>query len=114
MSKKQNIITDLKNGLILNMMNNLPRYGTSMRSRISELIAEGHDISNRKIGSTQALEYFMLEHILQRTEIEDLTKMKFEKIHTIHGSESAWHLKDSLELKEILILLKNGYTAVPF
>lgn len=66
MSKKQNIITDLKNGLIVNMLNNLSRYGTSLRSRISELRQKGHNISSRKINKSGALEYFMLEHKEQR------------------------------------------------
>jgi len=62
MSKKQNILEDLQNGLVVNMLFNIPRYGTSCRSRISELIAEGHDIQNRVADkSSGALEYFIPE-----------------------------------------------------
>lgn len=63
MTKKQNILTDLENGIIVNMLNDLKRYGTSMRSRISELRAEGHEIESKVIDKSGALAYFMPEHI---------------------------------------------------
>lgn len=44
MSKKQKILDDLKDGKLVNMFDNLTRYGTSLRSRIAELRAEGYDI----------------------------------------------------------------------
>ena len=64
MSKKQNILKDLQDGIIVNMFNNVKRYGTSMRSRIAEFRAEGYNIEGRIInGDSTALEYFMPEHM---------------------------------------------------
>ena len=63
MSKKQNILTDLKDGIIVNMFNNLQRYGTSMRSRIAELRKEGYDIESNVIDKSGALAYFMPEFV---------------------------------------------------
>lgn len=64
MSKKQNILNDLQQGKVVNMLKNIPRYGTSMRSRISELIKEGHEIESRVADkSSGALEYFMPEFL---------------------------------------------------
>lgn len=63
MSKKQNILNDLENGIIVNMFNDIKRYGTSMRSRISELKASGYNIESKVIDKSGALAYFMPEHI---------------------------------------------------
>ena len=62
MSKKQNILTDLQSGKLVNMFDDLKRYGTSMRSRIAELRAEGYDIDSKVIDKSGALAYFMPEH----------------------------------------------------
>jgi len=45
-TQKERILSDLLQGLHVNMLNDLQRYGTSMRSRISELIADGYPIEN--------------------------------------------------------------------
>ena len=45
-TQKERILADLLQGLHVNMLNNLQRYGTSMRSRISELIADGYPIES--------------------------------------------------------------------
>lgn len=61
MSKSQNILNDLKNGKVVNMLHNIPRYGTSLRSRIAEFRAEGMEIEGRVCDKSGALEYFMPE-----------------------------------------------------
>lgn len=63
MSKKQNILSDLKEGIIVDMFSDLKRYGTSLRSRISELRASGHEIDSKVIDKSGALAYFMPEFI---------------------------------------------------
>jgi len=45
-TQKQRILADLLQGLQVNMLNDLQRYGTSCRSRISELIADGYPIES--------------------------------------------------------------------
>lgn len=63
MSKKSNILTDLESGKLVNMFDDLKRYGSSLRSRISELRASGHNIESKVIDKSGALAYFMREHI---------------------------------------------------
>jgi len=46
MNQKQRILTDLLKGLHVNMLNDLERYGSSCRSRISELRASGYPIKD--------------------------------------------------------------------
>ena len=60
MSKKQNILTDLKLGKVVNMLQNMKRYGTSMRSRIAEFRQEGYYILSRVADkSSGSLEYYL-------------------------------------------------------
>lgn len=60
MSKESNILDDLKNGIVVNMLKNVPRYGTSCRSRISEFRAKGIYILSRVVDhSSNALEYYI-------------------------------------------------------
>ena len=59
MSKKSNILTDLEAGMTVNMFDNLQRYGSSLRSRVSELRAEGHDIESKVVDKSGALSYFL-------------------------------------------------------
>jgi len=60
MSKRQNILKDLQNGIVVNVLKNIPRYGTSCRSRISEFRASGMIILSRVVDhSSGALEYFI-------------------------------------------------------
>jgi len=60
MSKQQNILDDLQNGIVVNMIKNIPRYGTSCRSRISEFRKDGMYILSRVADhSSGALEYFI-------------------------------------------------------
>lgn len=63
MTKKQNILNDLESGIVVNMFNDLKRYGTSMRSRISELRADGYEIESKVIDKSGALAYFMPEFV---------------------------------------------------
>ena len=61
-TKKQNILTDLEDGKIVNMLNDLKRYGTSMRSRIAELRKDGYEIDSKVIDKSGALAYYMPEY----------------------------------------------------
>ena len=65
MSKKQNIITDLLNGLEVNMLSNIKRYGTSARTRISEFRADGYKIESRVIHESGALAYYMTKEAIK-------------------------------------------------
>ena len=63
MSKKSNILTDLESGKLVNMFDDLKRYGSSLRSRISEFRASGHNIEGVVVDKESgALAYFMPEH----------------------------------------------------
>ena len=60
MSKKSNILNDLNEGLVVNMLNNIQRYGTSCRSRIAEFRKDGKYILSRVADySSGALEYYI-------------------------------------------------------
>ena len=59
MSKKSNILNDLEAGMTVNMFDNLQRYGSSLRSRVSELRAEGYDIESKVVDKSGALAYFL-------------------------------------------------------
>lgn len=60
MSKQQNILNDLQNGIVVNMLKNIPRYGTSCRSRIAEFRKDGMCILSRVADySSGALEYYI-------------------------------------------------------
>jgi len=117
MSQCYNILIHLQQGKSITPIDALNLFGVfRLSARIKDLRDIGHEIETKtvKVNKKEFASYSILEHTAQRAEIEELAQMNFNKIHTIHGSESAWHLKDSLELKEILMLLKNGYTAIPF
>lgn len=45
-NQKQRILEDLVQGVHINMLSNIKRYGTSCRSRIAELRAEGYKIED--------------------------------------------------------------------
>lgn len=61
-TKRQNIIDDLEAGIKVDMLSGIKRYGTSLRSTISKLIAEGYKIENEIIDKPSgSLCYFMLE-----------------------------------------------------
>jgi len=62
MSKKQNIIDDLEAGIKVDMLAGIKRYGTSLRSTISKLRAEGYKIEGEIIDEASgSLCYFILE-----------------------------------------------------
>jgi len=44
--QKERILADLLQGLHINMLNDIKRYGTSCRSRIAELRADGFPIDD--------------------------------------------------------------------
>jgi len=72
MSKKANILSDLESGMLVNMFDSLKRYGTSMRSRISELKAEGHKIESKVIDESGALAYFMPDYLKKGSVTADM------------------------------------------
>lgn len=51
LTQKERILEDLLNGVYVNMLSNVKRYGTSCRSRIAELRAEGYHIEDYFVGS---------------------------------------------------------------
>lgn len=91
-------------------------FGDNLRSRVSNLHEGGYDVASVKVptNSSYIAEYSILEHVNQRSEIEEIADMEFYKIHTIHKDSMNWHMVGSLSLEEVLRLLKNGYTAIPF
>jgi len=46
LTQKERILKDLLEGIYVNMLNNIKRYGTSCRSRIAELRADGYPIED--------------------------------------------------------------------
>ena len=46
LTQSQRILQDLLDGIHVNMLNDIQRYGTSCRSRISELRAAGYPIED--------------------------------------------------------------------
>lgn len=64
-NQKQRILTDLLAGIHVNMLDNIKRYGTSCRSRISELRAEGYPIEGYSPKGEQYLIYFLPSSILK-------------------------------------------------
>ena len=91
-------------------------FGDNLRSRVSNLHDAGHNvISKRQDTNTGFIAVYAIpEYVNLRAEIEELAEMDFDKIHTIHKNEKTWHLKNELDLKEILRLLNNGFTAMTY
>ena len=113
MSKKSNILNDLKNGLVVNMLENIPRYGTSCRSRIAELRQEGCNIESVVVDDkSNALAYFIPEYIDARSELlKMLSEDKYSNhtindLETIHKSPS-----DSYKFKDLDFLSKTSPAA---
>lgn len=46
MTQKERILSDLLDGITVDMLSNIKRYGTSCRSRISELREDGYPIDD--------------------------------------------------------------------
>lgn len=114
MNQTQRILHDLKLGLRVNMLNNIPRYGTSCRNRISDLRLSGVSIQDRVIGKGCAKEYFMSEYVKARKEIMAHCGYHFFKIEKIYKNK-----KDNYEFKGANLLkvcedLNNGYVPIPF
>ena len=62
MNQTQRILNDLLKGLHVNMLSDIPRYGTSARSRISELRASGYPIEDyfeKSVGGGRYKIYFL-------------------------------------------------------
>jgi len=59
MNQRERILSDLLQGLEVNMLKDIQRYGTSCRSRIAELRAEGYPIEDKIIPPTNYKTYFL-------------------------------------------------------
>lgn len=64
-TQSQRILSDLLQGIHVNMLNDIKRYGTSCRSRISELRAEGYPIEGYSLKGENYLIYFLPEQFLK-------------------------------------------------
>ena len=65
MTQTQRILTDLLSGIEVNLLNDLKRYGTSCRSRISELRAMGFEIDDFIPKGARYKIYYIKEHNLK-------------------------------------------------
>ena len=72
-TQTERILQDLLQGLHLNMLNNIQRYGTSMRSRISQLRAEGYPIEDYKPKGEQFKIYFLPASFLSQYHAEKVS-----------------------------------------
>lgn len=119
MNQSERILADLKKGMVISMLDNIQRYGTSMRSRISEL-REQYNIADKVIDKSGAKAYFMPEYTKARKEIEEYladntpVSVSFNNVHKVFQSESDYFLFYDLELPIVVKLLKRGYTLIPF
>lgn len=119
MNQTQRILHDLKQGLVVNMLNDIPRYGTSCRNRISELRLSGIDIQDRKIHKSGAKEYFIQKYVDARKEIKIIINdcpipHKLEDIETIYFNHDENYKFKGADLLKVLEDLKFGYVAIPF
>ena len=63
-TKKQNILIDLENGILVNWLHDIKRYGSSCRSRIAELRQEGYEIESKIVDDKSgALAYYIPQHV---------------------------------------------------
>lgn len=114
MNQTQRILHDLKLGLVVNMLNDIPRYGTSCRNRISDLRLSGIDIQDRVVGKGGAKEYFIADYVKARKEIITKCGLPFYKIETIYkDKENSYEFKGA-DLLKVCEDLKNGYQVIPF
>ena len=65
-TQKERILSDLLQGLHVNMLNDIQRYGTSCRSRISDLRAEGYPINDYTPKGEQYKIYFLPASFLKQ------------------------------------------------
>ena len=65
MTKTEAIKYDLLQGLKINMLKNIKRYGTSCRSRIAEFRAMGMDIEDFKPDGEQYKIYYMTKKAIK-------------------------------------------------
>lgn len=119
MNQTQRILHDLKLGLRVNMLSNIPRYGTSCRNRISELRLSGVDIQDRKIHKSGAKEYFIQKYVDARKEIEvylanEPIPHKIEEIETIYFNYDEHYKIKNADLIKVMEDLRFGFSAIPF
>jgi len=65
-TQKERILADLLQGLHVNMLNDIQRYGTSCRSRISELRQDGYPIADYTPKGEQYKIYFLPAQFLKQ------------------------------------------------
>jgi len=114
MNQTQRILHDLKLGLTVNMVKDIPRYGTSCRNRISDLRLSGTDIQDRIIGKGGAKEYFMSDYVKARKEIMINCGYQFYKIETIYKNKNNSYEFKGADLLKVCEDLKNGYSTIQF
>lgn len=64
-NQSERILTDLLQGIHVNMLDNIQRYGTSMRSRISELRELGYPIQDYTPKGERYKVYYLPEAYLK-------------------------------------------------
>lgn len=70
-TQSERILEDLLLGVHINMLDNVKRYGTSCRSRISELRASGYPIEDYFIDKYKV--YFLPKSYLVKYQIEEVS-----------------------------------------
>ena len=65
-TQTERILSDLMDGIHVNMLNDIKRYGTSCRSRISELIADGYPIESYTPKGERYSVYFLPAYYLEK------------------------------------------------
>lgn len=73
-TQSERILEDLLLGIHVNMLDNVKRYGTSCRSRISELRANGYPIEDYFVDNYKV--YFLPESYLNERKLKVTNSLK--------------------------------------
>lgn len=76
MSKKENIKADLLAGKLVNMLEDISRYGTSCRSRIAELRKDGLNIQSLVIDNKSGALAYYIPEFYKKNKVTLLAKLK--------------------------------------
>jgi len=124
MTKKQNILNDLKDGIVVNISNDIlnRRYGSSCRSRIAELRADGLEIEDKIVHESGAKAYFILKYVEARVEIREHMKdssycnlVSFDNVESVYLDAHHNFKYRDLDLVEAARLLREeDYILIPF
>ena len=121
MSKKQNILNDLRKGIVVDISKDYlnERYGSSCRSRISELRQDGHKIESVVVDKPSgSLAYYMPEYKKARDDINQYIRndiqcnLTIDDISSIYSEHDDWYDFKELDLVTAADLLQNGYVAI--